>query len=120
MRHRIVRPVLGFRSGAANPLSCHRSGNPQGAQALTDRVDMVPQLPTVDLTHGVERYFEFVQKTVDAQREIATLWVELLTSLSGTIREQTEKVSHLVAEQADRIGDLVAGQAAEAEQVANE
>ena len=92
----------------------------QGAQGLTDRVDMVPQLPTVDLTHGVERYFEFVQKTVDAQREIATLWVELLTSLSGTIREQTEKVSHLVAEQADRIGDLVAGQAAEAEQVANE
>jgi len=64
----------------------------QGAQGLTDRVDMVPQLPTVDLTHGVERYFEFVQKTVDAQREIATLWVELLTSLSGTIREQTEKV----------------------------
>jgi hypothetical protein len=57
-----------------------------------------------------------VQKTVDAQREIATLWVELLTSLSGTIREQTEKVSHLVAEQADRIGDLVAGQAAKAEQ----
>jgi hypothetical protein len=41
---------------------------------------------------------------------------ELLTSLSGTIREQTEKVSHLVAEQADRIGDLVAGQAAKAEQ----
>ena len=63
---------------------------------------MVPQLPTVDLTHGVERYFEFVQKTVDAQREIATLWVELLTSLSGTIREQTEKVSHVVGQELHR------------------
>ena len=92
----------------------------KGAKAVTDQTDLVSALPTVDLTQGVERYFELVQRTVDANREFATRWVELLSSLTGTVREQAEKVSSLVGEQADKVGDLVAEQAARGEQAANE
>ena len=44
--------------------------------------------------------------------------MELLTSLTGTVREQTEMVSHLMSEQADRIADLVSEQAEKADRVA--
>ena len=92
----------------------------KGAKAVTGQTDLVSALPTIDLNQGVERYFELVQRTVDASREFATRWVELLTSLTGTVREQAEQVSHLVSEQADKVAELTTEQAAKAEQVANE
>ena len=52
-------------------------------QATERAEDFVAQLPTVNLSEGVERYFEFVQKAVDLQRDMATQWAELLTSVSG-------------------------------------
>jgi len=90
----------------------------RGAKALTNPADLIAQLLTVDLSHAVERYSELAQKIIDADRQIALRWVELLTSLTGTVREQTEMVSHLMSEQADRIADLVSEQAEKADRVA--
>ena len=61
------------------------------------------QLPTVDLAQGVERYFEFVQKAVDVNRELATNWADAVNSFSGVVREQTEKVREPTTEQADKV-----------------
>jgi hypothetical protein len=93
----------------------------QGVHQYTERAgDLVAQLPKVDLTEGVARYFEFVQQAVDLQRDLATKWAELLTSMSGSLREQAESFSHLVVEQADKAADLTTEQAGKLEKTARE
>jgi len=89
-------------------------------QATERTEDFVAQLPKVNLSEGVERYFEFVQKAVDLQRDMATQWAELLTSVSGSLREQSESFSHLVTEQTDKVADLTVKQAEKAEQAAKD
>ena len=40
------------------------------------------------MVEPVERYFEYVQKSVDLNRDLATRWAELVTSMTGSLREQ--------------------------------
>jgi hypothetical protein len=67
----------------------------QGSQRLSDY--MLPGLPQVDLVPVVERYFEFVQRTVDISRDLTIKWAEAAGMLSGAAREQADK-----AEQAQK------------------
>ncbi len=90
----------------------------QGAQTLSNQ--MLPGLPQVDLVPVVERYFEFVQRTVDISRDLTIKWVEAAGVLSGVVREQAESVSGLVREQAESARDLVHEQADKAEQAEKE
>jgi hypothetical protein len=90
----------------------------QGSQRLTDR--MLPGLPQVDLVSVVERYFEFVQRTVDINRDLTIKWAEAAGMLSGAVREQAESVGGLVREQVESARDLVHEQAAKAEQAEKE
>lgn len=85
----------------------------EGAKKLTDQAG---QLPNVDLTEPVERYFEFVQQTVDLNRDLATRWAEMVNTLSGAARERAESFSHIVQDQADTLADLATQQAAKNEQ----
>jgi hypothetical protein len=90
----------------------------QGSQRLSDH--MLPGLPQVDLVPVVERYFEFVQRTVDISRNLTLRWAEAAGTLSGAVREQAESVGGLVREQADSARDFVHEQAGKAEQAARE
>lgn len=92
----------------------------QGVKAVSDRAAAVAHIPAIDLVQPVERYFDYVQQTVDLSRDLATRWAELVTSLTGTVREQTEKVGNLVAEQTDTVAELAVKQAKKAEQIAKE
>ena len=74
----------------------------QGSKKLTDYVPA--GLPQVDLVPIVERYFEFVQRMVDINRELTIKWAESAGMLSGVVREQAESVSGLVREQAELAG----------------
>ena len=90
----------------------------QGTQKLTDR--MLPGLPQVDLVPLVERYFEFVQRTVDISRDLTIKWAEAAGTLSGTVREQAESVGGLVRGQAESARDFAHEQAGQAEQAEKE
>ncbi|MFZ0185791.1 MAG: SAP domain-containing protein [Streptosporangiaceae bacterium] len=90
----------------------------QGSQKLTDR--MLPGLPQVDLVPIVERYFEFVQRTVDISRDLTLKWAEAAGTLSGAAREQAESVGGLVREQAESARDFVHEQAGKAEKAARD
>jgi hypothetical protein len=93
----------------------------QGVHQYTERAgDLMAQLPKVDLSDGVARYFEFVQQAVDLQRDMATKWAELLTSMSGSLREQAESFGHLMVEQTDKAADLTTEQAGKLEKTARE
>jgi hypothetical protein len=90
----------------------------QGSLQLSDR--MLPGLPQVDLVPVVERYFEFVQRTVDISRDLTLKWAEAAGTLSGAVREQAETVGSLVREQAESTRDFVHEQAGKAEHAARE
>ena len=90
----------------------------QGSQRLSDY--MLPGLPQVDLVPVVERYFEFVQRTVDISRDLTLKWAEAAGMLSGAVRDQAESVGGLVREQAESARGFVHEQAGKAEQAARE
>jgi hypothetical protein len=90
----------------------------QGSRRLSDR--MLPGVPQVDLVPMVERYFEFVQRTVDISRDLTLKWAEAAGTLSGAVREQAESVGGLVREQAESTRNFVHEQADKAEQTARE
>jgi len=88
----------------------------QGTQRLSDY--MLPGLPQVNLVPVVERYFEFVQRTVDISRDLTLKWAESAGTLSGVVRDQAESVNSLVHKQAESTRELVHEQADKAEQAA--
>src|SRR5580700_3948424 len=85
----------------------------QGSQRLSDY--MLPGLPQVNLVPVVERYFEFVQRTVDISRDLTLKWADSAGMLSGVVRDQAESVSGLVRKQAESTRELVHEQADKAE-----
>ena len=90
----------------------------QGSQRLSDY--MLPGLPQVDLVPAVERYFEFVQRTVDISRDLTIKWAEAAGTLSGAVREQAESVGGLVRGQAESAREFVHEQADQAGQAEKE
>jgi hypothetical protein len=92
----------------------------KGAKTFTEQANVVAKLPTLDLVQPVERYFEYVQRSVDLNRDLATRWAELVTSMTGTVRDQAEKVGGIVKDQTDKVADVATSQAKKAEEVAQE
>jgi len=78
----------------------------KGARTLADAL---PGLPQMDLVPAVERYFDWVQRTVDLNRDLAVKWAEAASALPGVVRERAESA-----------GDVAADKAAAAEQAAHE
>ena len=90
----------------------------QGSKKLTDY--MPAGLPQVDLVPFVERYFEFVQRTVDISRDLTIKWAESAGMLSGVVREQAESTRDFAHEQAGKAERAAREQAELAEQAEKE
>ncbi len=78
---------------------------------IIDSTYRIPKLPQVDLVPAVERYFDFVQRTVDANRGLSVRWARKATTLSDTVRERAESAGDAVRERAESVGGLVRGKA---------
>jgi polyhydroxyalkanoate synthesis regulator phasin len=82
----------------------------QGARAMTDRLDFLATMPSFDFVEPVERYFDYLQKAVDLNREMLVRWAELASQMSGTLRDEAVKAGHAledkVEELADKTGEL--------------
>jgi hypothetical protein len=85
----------------------------QGARTLTD---VLPTVPQVDLVPAVERYFDFVQRTVELNRSIAMKWARAANSLSGTVHDRSESVGEDLRDRAESAGEVVRERAAAVEQ----
>ena len=93
----------------------------QGAQTFSDQTRLLTGLPKVDLIPAVERYFEFLQRTVDMNRAFTLRWVKAASMLSGVLREQAEPAGDTVRQQAARKqadAEQAARKQADAEQAA--
>ena len=91
-----------------------------GAKSITVPVDLVSKLPMVDLTRPVQQFFQYMQKAVDLNRDLATAWAETVMSLSGVVREHAKKVSHIVKDEPESVADLAHEQAQQVERAARE
>ena len=78
----------------------------QGARKLIDQTYMFPQLPQAGLIPAVERYFEFVQRMTEMNRDLTVKWVQAASALSGVACEQVpvEPAGDVVREQAATAG----------------
>jgi len=85
----------------------------QGAQGMTG---LIARSPQIDLIPAVERYVNFVQRTVDTNRYIAVKWVEAAGTLTGVVRDQAESAAEVVREIPASVGHVVHKQTAKAEQ----
>ncbi len=59
----------------------------QGTQKFIDQTYLFPRLQA-DLIPAVERYFEFVQRMVEMNRDLAVKWVEAASAQLGVVRQQ--------------------------------
>jgi hypothetical protein len=89
----------------------------QGTRTLTDRL---PGLPQIDLIPAVERYFDFVQGTVEINRRLTIKLAGAAGTLSGMARDRAESAGNLVREKAESAGDIVRDKAESAERSARE
>ncbi len=78
----------------------------QGVRKLVDQSYMFPPLPQVALIPAVERYFEFVQRMAEMNRDLTIEWVQAASALSGVAREQApaEPAGDVAREQAATAG----------------
>ncbi len=89
----------------------------QGAQRLTDQATAAAKLPPVDVTEAVERYFQYVQRAVELNREYALKSAAVVAAFSDGVREQIAAVSPILRAHAEAIAELVTKEAELAEQV---
>ena len=71
----------------------------QGARTMADRL---PGLPQIDLIPAVERYFDFVQQTVDINRRLTIKWAGAAGTLSEMVRDRAESAERTAREQAEQ------------------
>ncbi|MGD0240249.1 MAG: SAP domain-containing protein [Streptosporangiaceae bacterium] len=67
---------------------------------VTDRFPAL--VPRVDLVPAVEHYFDFVQRAVDMNRDIAVRWARAVGTVSGTARERAESAGEVEAHRIER------------------
>ena len=78
----------------------------QGVRKLIDQTYMFPPRPQAGLIPAVERYFEFVQRMAEMNRDLTVEWVQAASTLSGVVCEQApaEPAGDVVREQATTAG----------------
>lgn len=89
----------------------------QGARTLADRL---PGLPQIDLIPAVERYFDFVQGTVDINRRLTIKLAEAAGTLSELVRDRAESAGNLVRDKAESAERTARQQAEQTEQAEKE
>lgn len=89
----------------------------QGARTLADRL---PGLPQIDLIPAVERYFDFVQGTVDINRRLTIKLAEAAGTLSELVRDRAESAGDIVRDKAESAERTARQQAEQTEQAEKE
>ena len=96
----------------------------RGVRQVTDRARVRAcvrlKLPQVDLVPPVERYFDFVQRTVEDNRGRTVRWAKSVTALSEAMRQRAESAGNAMRGGAESVGVLARSKAGAVEQAARE
>jgi hypothetical protein len=119
MRTNISRQYSSSASRAGDAVEKAMNLWTRGVQQVTDRTRVRPKLQ-VDLVPPVERYFDFVQRTVETSRGRTVRWAKSATALSDAMRQRAESAGNVVRDGAESVSVLVRGKAGAVEQAARE
>jgi hypothetical protein len=90
----------------------------QATEKFADQANAVTRIPAVDLTLPMAQYFDYLQQVIDVNRDLANRWADLLTSLSDSFREQSERITGVVKGQTEKVADAATDQVKKAEELA--
>jgi hypothetical protein len=90
----------------------------QGAARLSEQAGAVSTLPLPDLDEAFDRYFTYLQRGIEVNRELTKQWTSAISALSDVAQSQLSSVGTAVRGHADAIGDWVSGEADTVEQAA--
>jgi len=80
---------------------------------MTVTTEQTPGWPwptRASVTHGVERYFQFLQLQGDYNRQLAINWVAAVVPTSRAVRGQTQGARHPTAGDRDLVEHALAGE----------
>jgi len=120
MRATINRQYSSAASRAGDAVEKAASLWTRRIRQVTGRARVRPKLPQVDLVPPVERYFDFVQRTVDTNRVRTLRWAKSATTVSDTVRHRAEAAGDALRGGAESASVLVRSKAGEVEQAARE
>jgi hypothetical protein len=83
----------------------------QGEQRFSDQVDTFARLPEFDADRAVRVYFDYLQRGLEVNRELAQNWVDSVNSLSEISRQQLSALGSATRGHAEAITDWVTGEA---------
>jgi hypothetical protein len=120
MRTTVSRQYSSSASRAGDAVEKAISLWTRGVRQVTDRTRVRPNLPQVDLVPPVERYFDFVQRTIETNRGRTIRWAKSATALSDAVRQRAESAGNVLRGSAESAGVLVRDKASAVEQAARE
>jgi hypothetical protein len=77
--------------------------------ASTDQTENESPPVGTDIAVGMERYFQFLRRQMDLQREFTMTWAAAVTSMSSAVLGQLQTVEHIMAGHADQIAERAHG-----------
>jgi len=92
----------------------------QGATRVTEQVGVVAKLPTPDLDEATDRYFDYLQRGIEVNRDLAKKWSGAISTLVDLARAQTSSAGEAVRGHAESVTDWISGAVDTAQKSAQE
>lgn len=108
------------RTGALGALERSAELWKQGATRVTEQVGVVVKLPMPDLDEATDRYFDYLQRGNEVNRDLAKKWSGAISTLGNLIRTQTSSLGEAIRGHTESITDWVSGEADTAQKSARE
>ena len=90
----------------------------QGAVRLSEQAGVVSKFPLPDLDEAFDRYFTYLQRGIEVNRQLTKQWTDAVGALSDAAQSQLTSVGAAVRGHADAIGDWITGEADTVERAA--
>ena len=92
----------------------------QSTQRLTEQADAVSKLPQVDVTEVTRRYFEYLQRGLEVNRDFAVKWAEIVQAWTDVARTQVQATDEAARGHSRAVSDWLAGEAQSVQDIAEE
>jgi len=99
------------RTGALGALERSAELWKQGATRVTEQVGVVVEWPMPDLDEATDRYFDYLQRGIDVNRNFAKKWSGAIGTVADLLRTQTSSVGEAIRGHAESITDWISGEA---------
>ena len=90
----------------------------QGAVRLSEQAGVVSKLPVPDLEEAFDRYFAYLQRGIEVNRDLAKQWTDAFSTLANVPQIQANWLAAAVRGHSEAITDWITGEVDTAERAA--